>query len=121
MIRKNRRDKMKKVALHGSYYGDNFGDTLFVIEYINWLKELQGYNNDNIFLPFAGDRVRDLVEVSNFAGIKSIYKSDVVVFIGGGYLGEPSKRVGIWSLRLIIRHLSVGLLALLFRKPYIFI
>jgi len=112
---------MKKVALHGSYYGDNFGDTLFVTEYINWLKEIFDYDKDNVHLPFAGKRVRDLVKISDRKGISSIYESDIIVFIGGGYLGEPSKKINKWSIRLIIRHLSVGLVALALKKPYIFI
>lgn len=112
---------MKKVSLHGSYFGDNFGDTLFVIEYVNWLKELDSYDKNKVMLPFAGDRVRELVDVSEKRGIRSILNSDVVVFIGGGYLGEPPTRKKVWSYRLIIRHLLVVLLSYLFRKPYVFI
>lgn len=112
---------MKKVALHGSYFGDNFGDTLFVIEYINWLKDLNDYNAQNIMLPFAGNRVRDLVKVSDKKGVKSILSAEALVFIGGGYLGEPPTGQRIWSYRFIVRHLSVILLAYLFKKPYIFV
>ncbi|KAA0565836.1 polysaccharide pyruvyl transferase family protein [Bacillus sp. CH30_1T] len=112
---------MKKVALHGSYYGDNFGDTLFVIHFINWLNENEKNTISSIHLPFASDRVRKLVRVSEKRGIRSIIEADSLVFFGGGYLGEPPGKNKVWSYRLIIRHLSVALLAFLFKKPFIFI
>lgn len=112
---------MKKIALHGSYYGDNFGDTLFVIHFINWLYKNENEQAPEIFLPFASDRVRKLVDVSEKRGISSLLKSDALVFFGGGYLGEPSNNNRVWSYRLIIRHLSMALIAYLLRKPYIFI
>ncbi|MDX8289015.1 polysaccharide pyruvyl transferase family protein [Metabacillus indicus] len=113
---------MKKVALHGSYYGDNFGDTLFVIHFLDWLKENDlGSEKAEIFLPFASERVRNLVEVSEKKGIKSIIEANSLVFFGGGYLGEPPSNITIWSYRLIIRHLSIAFLAYLLKKPYIFI
>lgn len=112
---------MRKVALHGSYYGDNFGDTLLVLEYIDWLKELEEYSHEDVFLPFASDKVRKLVSVSQKKGIRSIIASELVIFIGGGYLGEPPQRQGVWSYRLIVRHLSIAFLTYILRKPYIFI
>ena len=112
---------MKKVILHGSYYGDNFGDTLFVIHYINWLRSAEGYNAQNVYLPFAGERVRGLVNVSSKKGLRCFFEGDLLVFIGGGYLGEPPSRINIWSIRLIVRHLFVGFFALALRKPFVFI
>lgn len=111
----------KKIALHGSNFVDNFGDSLFVVCFYNWLKEANIIEDKNIILPFANQRVRDLVEVSNTKGILGLLKSDKVVFIGGGYLGErPHKKLS-WNIRLIIKHLSIGLFATLFKKPFIFI
>jgi len=110
---------MKKIALHGSYYGDNFGDTLFVIHFLKWIyKE----NEDiEVYLPFASDRVRKLVNASGIKGINSLMTAKCVVFFGGGYLGEPTIKNSIWSYRLIIRHLSIALFCYLLKKPYIFI
>lgn len=110
-----------KVALHGSYYGDNFGDTLFVEIFNSWMKELEHYDKDNVILPFAGNRVRNFVCVSPQKGIKGLLQAGKIVFIGGGYLGERPNDKLVWNVRLFVRHLSIAFFALLFKKPYIFI
>ncbi len=110
-----------KVALHGSYYGDNFGDTLFVEIFNSWIKELEHYDKDNVILPFAGNRVRNLVSVSSQKGLKGLLQAGKIVFIGGGYLGErPNDRL-VWNARLFVRHLTIAIFALIFQKPYIFV
>lgn len=109
-----------KVAIHGSYYGDNFGDTLFVVLFVKWLKKY-GLESDDIVLPFASERVRRLVSVSKVKGIRSLLMSKVLVLIGGGYLGEPNSNVKKWSARLFYKHLSIILIAYITKKPYIFI
>jgi len=113
--------RMKNIALHGAYHGDNFGDSLFVILFVDWLKELNGNYNKNIYLPFAGDRIRKLVNVSDKRGLKCLFLADLFVFVGGGYLGEPTGNIKMWSCRLIIKHLSIAFVAYILKKPYIFI
>jgi polysaccharide pyruvyl transferase WcaK-like protein len=108
------------VAIHASYFGDNFGDTLFVIQYVDYLIK-QGVKPEEITLPFAGKRARSYVEVSSLKGITAIAKSDKVVFIGGGYFGERKFQKTIWHLRFWVRHISVALLAKIFRRPYVFL
>lgn len=111
----------KKVALHGAYFVDNFGDSLFVVYFHKWIKETGVVKDKDIILPFANDRVRELVNVSSIKGIKGLLKSDKLVFFGGGYLGERPYRKHSWHLRLLVRHLSIGLLAFLQKKPFVFI
>jgi polysaccharide pyruvyl transferase WcaK-like protein len=107
------------IAIHASYFGDNFGDTLFVIQYVEYLKSI-GYKEDEICLPFAGSRMRSYLNVSKIKHIKAIRKSDKVIFIGGGYFGERSTQKAIWHVRFWIRHISVALLAIFFNKKYMF-
>lgn len=109
------------IALHGSYYGDNFGDTLFVQLFVEWIKEIGEYKAGNIVLPFASNRARKLVNVSDIKGIKSLIKSRCIIFIGGGYFGEPKPKAHIWHARLFVRHLSVALFSMALKKPYIFV
>lgn len=111
----------RKITLHGSNFIDNFGDSLFVVYFNKWLKKNGDVEAENIILPFANERVRSLVKVSDAKGIFGLLKSNKIVFIGGGYLGERPNKKFIWNIRLLIRHLSVGLLAVLLKKPFIFI
>ncbi len=111
----------KKIALHGSYYIDNFGDSLFVVYFYKWLKETNLIRDEDIILPYANDRVRNLVKVSDNKGFFGLLKSKKIVFFGGGYLGERPNKKMIWNIRLLIRHLSIGLLAVLLKKHFIFI
>lgn len=110
-----------KIALHGSYYIDNFGDSLFVVYFYRWLKEVKNIEDEDIILPFANERVRKLVNASNTKGLKALLKSNKIVFIGGGYLGERPNKKLLWNIRLLVRHLSIGLFSILLKKPFIFI
>lgn len=109
----------KKIALHGSYFKDNFGDSLFVEIFCNWCKEID--SSIEIFLPYAGERVRDRVKHNPLKGIKAISNADGMVFIGGGYLGAPNKFSWIWYIRMLIRYVSIALINKILKKPYIFI
>lgn len=112
--------KKDKVLLHGSYYGDNFGDTLFVILFTNWLKQY-GIKSENIVTPFASNRVRSLIDVSKDSGIKTLDRCKVLVLMGGGYLGEPLSNRFRWSLRCLIRHMRLIIKANIKNIPYAFI
>lgn len=109
------------IALHGSYYGDNFGDTLFIKVFVEWLKEIRPEIEQELLLPYASERARRTVNVSAIRGIRALLKCKCLVFMGGGYFGEPRDKAYIWHIRLIVRHLSIVYFARVFRKPYIFI
>lgn len=108
------------IAIHASYFGDNFGDTLFVIQYVEYLLN-QGVKPEQITLPFAGKRARSYVKISPLKGVRAIAKCEKLIFIGGGYFGERKFQKTIWHIRFWIRHISVALLAKIFNKPYIFL
>lgn len=113
---------MKKLLiLHGSYFGDNFGDRLFVEIFLDWANNYDGINMENISIPFAGKRIREASNCSKIRGVRALLSSKCIVFIGGGYFGEFKANSLVWNIRLIIRHLSIALFARFFKRPYIFI
>jgi polysaccharide pyruvyl transferase WcaK-like protein len=111
--------KNKTIAIHASYFGDNFGDSLFIIEYVNYLKEI-GYLDSQILLPFAGKRIRSYVTVSEVKGFEALLRCDSMAFVGGGYFGERPTQKIVWHIRLWVRHLLIGLFCILFNKKYAF-
>lgn len=113
---------MKKLfVLHGSYFGDNFGDRLFVDLFVKWALELEGIEAGHISIPFSGKRIRESIHCSKARGILAILQSKCIVYIGGGYFGEPKAKAKIWNIRMIIRYILIGLYASLVRKPYMFV
>lgn len=109
-----------KIVLHGSYYGDNFGDRLFVEMFVRWLASIEGIKKENIILPFANSRIRDSVHCSENKGILSILRAKCFVYVGGGYFGEFDNSL-VWNLRLIIRHILLAIFAIVTSKPLIII
>jgi polysaccharide pyruvyl transferase WcaK-like protein len=108
------------IVLHGSYFGDNFGDSLFVIQYVEHLKSL-GYTDDEIALPFAGQRVRTYVDVSPRRGVHTFLSAEKIVFFGGGYFGERKTQITTWHLRFLIRYGFIGMISRALGKKYIFL
>lgn len=90
---------MKKIYVHGSYFGNNYGDVLLVDLFSKHIKEL-GYTP---IFPFASDFYK--ASTSTEVGVLN-NNDDVIagVFCGGGYFGEPSKNKLLWSLRNNYRH-----------------
>lgn len=89
---------MKKVYLHGSYFGNNFGDVLLVDLFAKRIKSF-GYE---VCLPYASDFY--------YSDIQGVFPNteggDYIagVFCGGGYLGEPAHNKLFWSVRNFWRH-----------------
>jgi len=95
-----------KIAVHGSYFGRNFGDTLLIKIVCDWIKEL---GNHEIILPLVSSKK----EANEIGARKADYYDwsdiDVVVFAGGGYFGEPNSsylRRQLWYYRNWKRHLQ---------------
>lgn len=108
-----------KVAIHGSYFGDNFGDSLFVLQYVKYLNEI-GISNEDIYLISAGSRIRNYAKVSSIKGLKAIKEANRIIFIGGGYFGERKEKQLIWHLRFWVRHISICLACIFYGKRYAF-
>lgn len=76
-----------KIAVHGSYFMRNFGDTLLIKTACDWIKEM-GY--DDIILPTVSSD-KEAEEI----GAKRVSQDewgeiDLLLYAGGGYFGEPN-------------------------------
>lgn len=95
------------VAIHGSYFADNFGDTLLVKIMCDWVAEIVG--RDNVYLAVAGHKEEQAC--IGYPVIPKELRTSVthLIYGGGGYLGERSSALFDnlrWSLRNYMRHLK---------------
>lgn len=103
---------MRKVALHGSYFGYNFGDTLLCALFFDWIRSS---SPATVVLPLASRRNMELIGADARGLIPFLSCSDLV-FCGGGYFGDSGKSSINWSIRNYFRHFLIAELAMLFRK-----
>ena len=76
---------MKKIALHGALDVNNFGDVLLAKIYSDWIVAAGAIP----VMPSAIHSVREQIS----AAIDGSYsKADAIIYIGGGYFGEPPRR-----------------------------
>lgn len=89
---------MKSVYIHGSYFGNNFGDVLLVDLFA---KRIKSFGYEPVF-PYASRFYKSQTGVK----VGKIPSEDVLagVFCGGGYFGEPGKKKLKWSFRNYFRH-----------------
>lgn len=107
--------KNKIISLHGSYFGNNYGDILLVAIFAKWIKDI--CPNNIINLPLADKKkTKDLPEGTT--GLLNLIKSEALVFCGGGYFGEQPVNRSKWARRNFWRHGIVGLLAIMFHIPF---
>lgn len=103
---------MRKVALHGSYFGYNFGDTLLCALFCNWLKL---HPETRVVLPLASRRNMQLIG-ADARGIIAFLSCRTLVLCGGGYFGDAGSYSLKWSVRNYLRHFLIAEVALLLRK-----
>jgi len=105
-----------KIALYGANRVDNFGDTLFIHIFTEWIKAID--ETIKIGIPYASSSVKSKFE-GQTCNIK-ISEYDLFIFIGGGYLSAP--RSGwlnnIKWLKRSWRHFFLLLKLKIKRKPY---
>ena len=105
----------KIISLHGSYFGNNYGDILLVNLFAKWIKEI--CPDCIINMPLADKKkTKELPE--GLTGIGNLLRSKCLIFCGGGYFGEQSQNKKRWAFRNFLRHGIVGLLCILFKIPY---
>jgi polysaccharide pyruvyl transferase WcaK-like protein len=97
----------KRVAVHGSYFARNFGDTLLVRIMCQWLAEAVGRDNVYLAVPGHAEEQREI----GYPVVSPSLRHTVthLVFAGGGYLGEPKlplRERYSWYWRNYRRHLS---------------
>ncbi len=100
-----------KIALHGSYFGRNFGDTLILKLVYDWIKELDP--EGTITLPYITSELEfnEITSQNQKFDLNRIDPKDFdgLIFGPGGYFGEPpSNFINIlkWSIRNYNRHLA---------------
>lgn len=95
-----------KLAVHGSYFSDNFGDTLLVKLICDRFAEKVG--RDNVLLAQEGHEGEQKSIGYRLATSGEIKNVTHLAYAGGGYFGEPSgsflSRLS-WTLRNYQRHL----------------
>lgn len=99
--------KEKKVAVHGSYFADNYGDTLLVKLVCDIAAEHVG--RENVYLAVPGNRKEQ--QAIGYPVVSAEERSSIthLLYGGGGYLGERTSKFfenAYWSLRNYRRHLS---------------
>jgi polysaccharide pyruvyl transferase WcaK-like protein len=115
---------LNRIIIQGAGFADNFGDVLF---YDIFLKESikQNIQVDLISISEKVKRHIPYNEEEKVSLIKRIKNAEGIVFIGGGYLGEPphpSPRMRfMWGLRTIKNILFIAPLGMIFRKKIIVI
>lgn len=115
---------MNRIIIQGAGFADNFGDVLF---YDIFLRESERENVE-VDLINISEKVKRHLSYKNVKKenlIKRIKKADGIVFIGGGYFGEPPHLKNFqkfkWGIATIKNILYIGILAMLFRKKIIVI
>jgi polysaccharide pyruvyl transferase WcaK-like protein len=94
------------ISVHGAYYITNFGDILLHRILVKWIREISP--DIHINLPFCPlSNLRDIGADS--VGQENAVGSKALIFAGGGYFGEPSKNIDIWTERNYHRYVKVGL------------
>lgn len=96
------------IAVHGSYFGYNFGDTLLCQIFCEMVKEARP--EEEIVLPRA-NRLNTQLIGADKRGLVEFMRARALIFTGGGYFGEPSEASIAWSARAAARHLVVAELA----------
>ena len=107
-------DNRPTIALHGSYFGHNFGDILLMMIYTKWIQEL-GFN---VELPFTSEENNKVIGADGNFGFNSLKRAEALVYGGGGYFGEKPSGKLRWGFRNIKRHYPAGAFARMQKKPY---
>lgn len=114
--RSNSCPRSNRLLLHGSFLGDNFGDTLLLRIFRDRIDNL-GYDI-NMNVTRASRHSAEFAGLQSIGRVKALFLSGPVLFCGGGYFGEPPRRRARWSIRCWRRHILLGLSIMLQRRPY---
>jgi len=95
-----------KVAVHGSYFADNYGDTLLVKIMCDKVASIVGV--ENVFQAVEGHKKEQARIGYPVARASDRSKVTHLIYGGGGYLGERGRGSLdnlVWSSRNFIRHI----------------
>lgn len=100
-----------KIILHGSTYGQNFGDVL--IQAI-LLKKIESRYLCEVSLPLAGRGF--LFDIGRQRNLSKFLSARTLIFGPGGYFGQPQIDVKKWRGRFFKYHLLMVVASILFNK-----
>jgi len=103
----NNAKEKKIIAVHGSYYGRNFGDTLILKIVADWVKDADP--EMVVELPYVASDAEEIEILGVAKGFSGFSSLSGVIFGPGGYFGEPPKpffQKLKWSAKCYKRHLS---------------
>lgn len=98
---------MTTVAVHGSYFADNFGDTLLIKLLCDRFAAKVGKHN--VFLAAEGHAKEQEAIGYPVLPKQRRHEADMLIYSGGGYFGEPAGTLlhrYRWSRNAFTRHLS---------------
>jgi len=104
------------IILHGSFQGTNFGDTLFLKVFSDYLRKNHLF--DEIYATNCSKYAARYCNVKRISKYKALRLNFPIIFCGGGYLGEPPCNKFKWHIRLWKRHLSFGIMVAILNIPY---
>ena len=107
--------KQNIISLHGSYFGNNYGDILLVNLFAKWIRD--SCPDILINMPLGSRSAAPDLEY-DMTGIMNLLRSKALIFCGGGYFGEKPKHHQRWAMRNFLRHGIIGLMAVLFHIPF---
>lgn len=92
---------MPTIAIQGALNVDNFGDVLLGKLFADWVKEA----GSDVIAPFSSNATRSQMGVARPG---SFSQADALLYIGGGYFGEPDRSFlgkWRWGFRMMRNHL----------------
>ena len=108
------------IYIHGSFMNDNYGD--FLLYDISEKIVKDNTKKTDCVYSSNVDKTYDLyAPVERRSKFSAIFESDLVVFTGGGYFGEPTSHKIYWNIRCLWKHLLPAFLIALRRTPYIIV
>lgn len=103
------------VALHLSYFTDNFGDLLLFEVYARWIRE--ALPGAVIVAPSAPPEVAPWLAADAF-GWRAAAGAGAFVYGGGGYFGPARTGTSAWQWRSARRHVPTFALGRALRRPW---
>ena len=102
------------VALHLSYFTENFGDLLLFDFYRRWIREL--VPGAAVVAPAAPPEVHRWLG-ADATGWRAAARAGAFVYGGGGYFGPVNDGARRWATRNLGRHVPTGALARVLGRP----
>ncbi|MBR2992886.1 MAG: polysaccharide pyruvyl transferase family protein [Clostridiales bacterium] len=109
---------MKTIYVHGSFESNNFGDFLLYKLALEAIKNFSAMNKAEVRIlsDSVSKMYKELYPIETMSVFKAIKVCDAVVFVGGGYLGEPGKNIKNWNKHFYKAHALPLLLSSLKKK-----